>query len=57
MLLNFKICNSKKADEILLAIAEKKRELDDLLYELRHCLNVEAEIKESSHGNDCSEKD
>ena len=35
MLVDFKIRNSKRADEILQAIAEKRREIDSLFYELR----------------------
>ena len=45
MLIDFKIHDSKRADEILSAIAAKKREIDDLCFELRKCMTVEAELK------------
>ena len=45
MLIDFKIHDSKRADEILNAIAAKKREIDDLCFELRKCMAVEAELK------------
>ena len=51
MLVDFKIRNSKRADEILQAIAEKRHEIDSLCYELRECLMLEAEIKKSSYGH------
>ena len=54
MLVDFKIRNSKRADEILQAIAEKRREIDSLCYELRECLMLEAEIKKSSYDDSCS---
>ena len=55
MLVNLKIHNSERADEILNAIAAKKREIDDLCFELRKCMAVEAELKKGSHDNDCTE--
>ena len=45
MVIGFKIHDSKRADEILDAIAAKKREIDDLCFELRKCMAVEAEFK------------
>ena len=54
MLVYFKIRNSKRADEILQAIAEKRHEIDSLCYELRECLMLEAEIKKSSYDDSCS---
>lgn len=51
MLVDFKIHDSKRADEILSAIAAKKREIDDLCFELRKCMAVEAELKKGSHQN------
>lgn len=55
MLVDLKIHNSKRADEILSAIAAKKREIDDLCFELRKCMAVEVELKKDSHDNDCPE--
>ena len=48
MLIDFKIHDSKRANEILSAIAAKKREIDDLCFELRKCMAVEAELKKFS---------
>lgn len=45
MLVDLKIHNSERADEILSAIAAKKREIDDLCFELRKCMALEAELK------------
>lgn len=55
MLIDFKIHDSKRANEILSAIAAKKREIDDLCFELRKCMAVEAELKKGSHDNGCPE--
>ena len=55
MLVNLKLHNSERADEILSAIAAKKREIDYLCFELRKCMSVEAELKKGSHDNDCPE--
>lgn len=57
MLVDLKIHNSKRADEILSAIAAKKREIDDLCFELRKCMavEVEVELKKDSHDNGCPE--
>ena len=55
MLIDFKIHDSKRANEILSAIAAKKREIDDLCFELRKCMAVEVELKKDSHGNGCPE--
>lgn len=55
MLVNLKLHNSERADEILSAIAAKKREIDDLCFELRKCMAVEAELSKGSHDNDCPE--
>lgn len=48
MLIDFKIHDSKRANEILSAIAAKKREIDDLCFELRKCMAVEAELKKAA---------
>ena len=48
MLVDLKIHNSKRADEILSAIAAKKREIDDLCFELRKCMAIEAELKKAA---------
>lgn len=55
MLVNLKLHNSERADEILSAIAAKKREIDDLCFELRKCMAVEVELKKDSHDNGCPE--
>ncbi|MEE0327745.1 MAG: hypothetical protein UDN34_01480 [Phascolarctobacterium succinatutens] len=55
MLIDFKIHDSKRANEILSAIAAKKREIDDLCFELRKCMAVEMELKKDSHDNGCPE--
>lgn len=55
MLIDFKIHDSKRANEILSAIAAKKREIDDLCFELCKCMAVEAELKKGSHDNGCPE--
>lgn len=55
MLIDFKIHDSKRANEILSAIAAKKREIDDLCFELRKCMAMEVELKKDSHDNGCPE--
>lgn len=48
MLIDFKIHDSKRANEILSAIAAKKREIEDLCFELRKCMAVEMELKRTA---------
>ena len=55
MLIDFKIHDSKRANEILSAIAAKKREIDDLCFGLRKGMAEEIELKKDSHDNGCPE--